>query len=244
MSIVDWNWAGIRVLTFDCYGTLIDWESGILRVLEPWAATNGVLTRGDELLAAFGMAESSAQAANPKLPYRAILRQAMAGIAKSFGKTVRRNDEEALAASVGDWPAFRDTAVSLQALQTWQKLMVVSNVDEQSFQRTASKLGVVLDGLVTAEEVGAYKPDRRMFEKAMARAAGWGVKKGEIVHVAQSLYHDVEPAKELGLRTVWVDRRGGKSGGATPVAGKNAKPDLRVGSLAELVEIQRAARSA
>jgi 2-haloacid dehalogenase len=131
---------------------------------------------------------------------------------------------------------------ALRALKKWHKLMVVSNIDKESFARTAPKLGVALDGFVSAEEVGAYKPDRKMFDRALAVVRDWGIPPQRILHVAQSLYHDMEPAKRLGLRTVWVDRRGGRPGGATPKASGDIAPDLRVTSLGELVELERAER--
>jgi 2-haloacid dehalogenase len=236
------RWAGFKLLTFDCYGTLIDWEAGILAVLRPWAERSGLRASDDELLAAFGKAESAAEREAPYAVYRDILRGTMSRIATQFGKAARASEQDALALSVGDWPAFADTAESLHALHEWHKLMVVSNVDKASFARTAPKLGVRLDGLVTAEEVGAYKPDERMFRRALEVAAGWGIGPQEILHVAQSLYHDIVPAKRLGLATVWVDRRVGRPGGAAPMAPGHVVPDLRVTSLRELVEVERRER--
>jgi 2-haloacid dehalogenase len=237
------DWKRFGLMTFDCYGTLVDWEAGILSVLKPWAATKQMAATGEELLAAFGEAESVAEQARPSTIYREILRETMKGMALKFGKTASAAEQEALAASVGDWPVFKDTAEGLRVLHVWHKLMVVSNVDKTSFARTAPKLGVTLDGLVTAEDVGAYKPDKRMFERAMQVARELGVKKEEILHVAQSLFHDVAPAKALGLSTVWVDRRGGRAGGATPKSPGDVRPHLRVGSLAELAEMERAERA-
>jgi 2-haloalkanoic acid dehalogenase type II len=236
------HWNEFRLLTFDCYGTLIDWEAGILSVLRPWAGGNKVQTSDDELLRAFGSAESAAERETPRALYRDILSEAMNRIAASFGKAANANAREKLAQSVGDWPAFADTVESLRILKKWHMLMVVSNVDTASFARTAPKLGVALDGLTTAEDVGAYKPDRRMFERAIAVAAERGIAKTEILHVAQSLYHDIAPAGAIGLHTVWVDRRAGRAGGATPEASGGVRADLTVGSLAELVEIERAER--
>jgi 2-haloacid dehalogenase len=238
------RWNEFRLLTFDCYGTLIDWETGILDVLRPWAATNQVDAGPDELLAAFGAAESAVQRERPQALYRDVLREAMGRVAASFGKMARTEEREALGRSVGDWPVFADTVKALKELKSWHKLMVVSNVDQESFARTAPKLGMTLDGFVSAEEVGAYKPDRRMFDRALAVAGDWGVRPQQILHVAQSLYHDIAPAKALGLRTVWVDRRAGRPGGATPKAQGDATPDLRVTSLGELVELEQSERSA
>jgi len=238
------SWSEFRLLTFDCYGTLVDWETGILGVLTPWAAAHQLAARPEELLAAFGAAESAVERERPQTVYKDILRESMGRIAASFGKTARTEEREALAKSVGDWPVFADTPAALRALKNWHKLMVVSNVDGDSFARTATKLGVVLDGFVSAEQVGAYKPDRRMFDRARAVARDWGVPPQQILHVAQSLYHDIVPAKGLGWSTVWVDRRAGRAGGATPKTSGDVAPDLRVTSLGELVELERAERRA
>jgi 2-haloacid dehalogenase len=238
------HWNEFELLTFDCYGTLVDWETGILGVLKPWASANAVGASSEELPVAFGAAESVVQRESPQALYRDVLRKAMGRIVASFGKTAHTEEREALASSVGDWPVFADTVEALRALKTWHKLMVVSNVDKESFARTAPKLGVALDGFVSAEEVGAYKPDRRMFDRAMAVARDWGIPPQRILHVAQSVFHDIGPAKTLGLRTVWVDRRGGRPGGATPKPSGDATPDLRVTSLAELVALERADRRA
>jgi 2-haloalkanoic acid dehalogenase type II len=231
-------WKKFKLMTFDCYGTLVDWETGILQVLRPWAKAAGVAASNDQLLAAFGAAESQAEHAKPKSLYRAILRDTMKGIAIHYGKKNTATQNSALADSVGNWPVFPDTVEALRTLKYWRKLMVVSNVDKVSFARTAPKLGVALDGLVTAEEVGAYKPNPRMFKRALAVAAKMGIKKDEVLHVAQSLYHDVVPAKALGLTTVWVDRRSGKPGGASPAPAGNVVPHLRVASLRELVDLE------
>jgi 2-haloalkanoic acid dehalogenase type II len=238
------DWKRFRLLTFDCYGTLVNWEAGILHVLKPWAAAEQIAASDEELLAAFGEAESATEHTMPKSVYREILRETMKRIAAKFSKTASAAKQEALASSVGDWPVFADTVESLRALKNWHKLMVVSNVDKVSFERTAPKLGVTLDGLVTAEEVGAYKPDKKMFERALQRAGEMGVQNEEILHVAQSLYHDIPPAKALGWTTVWVDRRAGKPGGASPQPQGDAEPHLRVTSLRELAEIERTERNA
>ncbi len=230
--------ADFRVLTFDCYGTLVDWESGILGVLRPWAARSGITADDAQLLAAFGEAESAAEHARPGALYPEILRAAHAGIALSLGVKADDASADALARSVGDWPVFPDTPAALVRLQRRHKLMVVSNVDRASFARTHAKLGVTLDAVVTAEEVGAYKPDPRMFQRALEIAAGWGVTPQQVLHVGQSLYHDHMPAKRLGLSTVWVRRPSPRGSlGATRDPGEPVQPDLIVRSLAELADV-------
>jgi 2-haloacid dehalogenase len=232
------RFAVFRVLTFDCYGTLVDWETGILSVLRPWAVRSGITADDAQLLAAFGDAESAAEHAHPGALYPEILRAAHAGIAVLLSAKADATFADMLARSVGDWPVFPDTPGALKRLQKHYKLMVVSNVDRASFARTHAKLGVTLDAVVTAEEVGAYKPDPRMFQRALEVAAGWGFAPQQILHVAQSLYHDHVPAKRLGLSTVWVRRPSPRGDfGAARDPGETVQPDLTVHSLAELADV-------
>jgi len=238
------KFSDFRVLTFDCYGTLIDWETGILSVLRPWAARAGISADDAQLLGAFSEAESAAEHDAPHALYPEILRATHARIAKHFGvnnKTTTPPDADAadlLARSVGDWPSFSDTCEALKRLQQRYKLIVVSNVDRESFARTQKLLGIIFDAVVTAEEVGAYKPDPKMFRRALEVASKFGAAPENILHVAQSLYHDHVPAKSFGLKTVWVQRpsKRGKFG-ATREPGDNVQPDLVVHSLGELVDI-------
>jgi 2-haloalkanoic acid dehalogenase type II len=231
-----------RVLTFDCYGTLIDWETGILEVLRPWAARAEISATDAEILGAFGEAESAAEHDLPTAIYPEILRATHRRMAKNFGVAGDGSAADLLGRSVGDWPAFADTTDALKRLQRRFKLIVVSNVDRESFARTQKQLGITFDAVVTAEEVGAYKPDARMFLRAMEVAKGFGAERGNILHVAQSLYHDHVPAKSFGLRTVWV-RRPSKRGefGATRDPGVDVKPDLTVHSMKELADVIEAA---
>jgi len=207
----------VKVLTFDCYGTLIDWETGILSVLRPWAARCGLHSSDEELLAAFGRTETVVQQTGAFCLYPEVLREVHRDIGRQFSAPVSDEDARALSGSVGDWPAFPDTPGALQRLHQRFKLVIVSNVDNASFAHTHHKLGLRMDAVVTAEDVGAYKPDARMFERAFEVVKLWDVSPPEILHVAESLYHDHLPAKKLGLSTVWIHRRFGKSGsGATP----------------------------
>jgi 2-haloacid dehalogenase len=227
-----------RVLTFDCYGTLIDWETGILAVVRPWMKRAGISAADAEILGAFGEAESAAEHDLPTAIYPDVLRATHGQMAKHFGVQADSDAADALGKSVGDWPAFADTTEALKRLQRRFKLVVVSNVDRESFARTQKLLGITFDAVVTAEEVGAYKPDPKMFLRAMEIAKGFGAERGNILHVAQSLYHDHVPAKSFGLRTVWV-RRPSNAGelGATRDPGVDVKPDLVVGSMRELADV-------
>jgi 2-haloacid dehalogenase len=227
-----------RVLTFDCYGTLVDWETGILTVLRPWIAHAGIAADDAQILSAFGEAESAAEHSRPGAIYPDILRDTHARMSAHFGAKPDAKAAEAFANSVGDWPAFADTPDALKRLQRRHKLMIVSNVDRASFARTQPKLGVVFDAVVTAEEVGAYKPDLKMFYRALEISAGWGFSAKQILHVGQSLFHDHAPAKKLGLKSAWVKRPSPRGElGATRDPGESVKPEIVVSSLAELAEL-------
>jgi 2-haloacid dehalogenase len=230
-------WDDIRVLTFDCYGTLIDWETGILAVLRPWARGNSLAATDEDLLAAYRTAEAAVQQETPTALYRNILRATMNRIAGAWKVASSARDGEALASSIGSWPAFPDTADALADLQRRFKLVVVSNVDHASFMRTAPKLRVKLDGLITAEDVGAYKPDPRMLQAALRLVGEWSVTSQQVMHVAESVYHDITPAKHMGLFAVWVDRQRRCEGGRTATVVPDPAPDLHVHSLSELAAI-------
>ncbi len=232
-----------KALTFDCYGTLIDWEAGILDVLRPWAARHGIHASDDDLLGAFAAAETACQQATPHAKYPEILRAVHARIAQHWGIASDAKQTDALADSVGTWPPFADTVAALKRLKQWHKLVVVSNIDRASFARTQQILKVPFDAVVTAEEVGFYKPDVSMFRRALEVIAQWHIQPSEVLHVAQSLYHDHVPAKSMGLKTVWVNRRRGAPGwGATPPPAQKVEPDLEIRSLAELVELEEQQR--
>jgi 2-haloacid dehalogenase len=228
-------------LTFDCYGTLIDWETGILAALRPWAAAHRVEVDDETLLAAFARAEAAREVAEPTAPYPRILAGVLEDLAAELGATASPEEAEAFAGSVKDWPAFPDSADALAYLQQRYKLVIVSNVDRASFRHSNTRLGVTFDAVVTAEDAGAYKPAPNHFELALARLAEMGVAKDRVLHVAQSLYHDHVPAKRLGLATMWVNRRAGRGseGGATPAAPVPITPDGEVPTMAALADLVR-----
>jgi 2-haloacid dehalogenase len=230
------DWRRARVLTFDCYGTLIDWKTGILDVLRPWARVNAIEATDADLIGSYNAAEAAAQQENPKALYTTVLRSTMDRIAAAWNITSSTSARDTLASSVGDWPAFPDTAAALRQLQRHYKLVVVSNVDHASFARTSPKLGVELDGLVTAEDIGVYKPDVRMLRAGVDLARRWGATFDHVVHVAQSVYHDITPARQMGLATVWVDRQRQCEAGPTG-SGVDPRPDVHVHSLGELASI-------
>ncbi len=229
-----------RALTFDCYGTLIDWETGILAVLRPWADRAELEQSDEALLGAYAEAESEAERASPAALYRDVLQDTMRRIGAALGAEVNDADEDALSASVGDWPPFPDTTDALRRLQSRCRLVIASNVDRESFARTARLLGVEFDAVITAEDVGSYKPALGHFHHAekLLVERRWIRDRSEWLHVAQSLHHDHVPAKSLGLRTAWIDRRAGRTGGATPEssAARDVRPDYTFRSLAEFAD--------
>lgn len=232
-------------LTFDCYGTLIDWETGILAALRPWTTAHSLEADDEALLEAFGRAESRREAADPTAPYPRVLAGVLEDLAEAYGTTASSEEAAAFGDSVKDWPVFPDTPDALAYLERHYKLVIVSNVDRASFRHSSAKLGVTFDAVVTAEDAGAYKPAPNHFRFALARLAEMGVPKDRVLHVAQSLYHDHVPARQLGLRTMWVNRRpargqdGGATGGATPAAPVPVTPDAEVPTLAALADLHR-----
>jgi len=221
-----------RVLTFDCYGTLIDWERGILNALRPVLDRHDIMMADDEALELFGELESAAER-GPYLTYHEVLTVVLAGAAERLGFTLAGDERLALADSVGDWPPFPDSVEGLQSLAQHFKLVILSNVDDNLFAESAKHLKTEFAEVITAQQVGSYKPNRRNFEVALERV---GVPKEQVLHVAQSLFHDIEPANDIGLTTVWVNRRHDRPGsGATPVA--SAQPDLEVPDLRTLARL-------
>lgn len=225
-----------RVLTFDCYGTLVDWEAGLLGQLVPWSERYELGCSGEELLQRHAEHEPLVQEENPAYPYPKVLEQVFRRIAADYGIEPDPADAAAFARSVAVWPAFPDSAEALHRLAGRFDLVILSNVDNASLRASRQLLGDPFRSAVTAEEVGAYKPDLRMFEAALKTAEGLGASRDQVLHVAQSLYHDHVPAAELGLDAVWVDRRGG-SGGAARDAGQRVAPLATVSDLAQLADL-------
>jgi 2-haloacid dehalogenase len=217
------------ILTFDCYGTLIDWESGILAALRPILRAHGIVRSDDELLEQFGELEAALEA-GLYLPYREVLARVVDGFGARWGFQATDEERERFATSVGDWPPFADTVGALEALGRHYQLAILSNVDDALFARSAKRLKANFAHVITAQQVGSYKPNPRNFAVAIERLA---LPKERILHVAQSLFHDIAPANAAGLTTVWVNRRVNRPGfGATPPA--SAQPDLEVPDLATL----------
>jgi 2-haloacid dehalogenase len=226
------NFDQFAVLTFDCYGTLIDWETGILTALVPILTRYGVTIDSNTTLELYGQFETDLES-GPYREYRAVLRGVLEAFGAKFGFTPTAAALQSFAESVKNWPAFPDSARALQALRQKYKLAILSNIDDDLFAFSARRLETQFDWVITAQQVKSYKPSLNNFRQALARL---GVPPPQILHVAQSLYHDIVPAKELGLATVWVNRRQGQAGfGATPPA--QAQADVEVPNLQTLATL-------
>ncbi|BAN26874.1 haloacid dehalogenase type II [Caballeronia insecticola] len=226
-----------KALTFDCYGTLIDWEAGIAAGLSALAARLPTPLTRDQILEAHARHESDQQRLTPDMPYDRLLQVVYERLAQEWGVACTRDEALAYGKSVGDWPAFPDSASTLQYLKKYFKLVIVSNVDNASFRASNEKLGVAFDAIVTAEDVGSYKPSRRNFEYLFDVLSSLGIGKEETLHIADSNYHDLQPAAEFGLRCCWIFRRFEQRGfGAT--VGTRAEPsvDFKFTSMAQLVK--------
>jgi 2-haloalkanoic acid dehalogenase type II len=224
--------ADFKVLSFDCYGTLIDWESGILAALGPLMRRAGVARDGDAVLAEFAGLEAAQQAATPDMPYAALLGVVHGGLARAWGVAEDAAENERFGGSVGEWPAFPDTVAALQVLRQRYRLVVLSNVDRASFSKSNERLGVTFDAVHTAQDIGSYKPDLWNFRYMLDRL---DVPKSQVLHVAQSLFHDHAPANAVGLASAWIDRRHGVEGwGATKPPPDGVRWDFRFEGLGEL----------
>ena len=234
-----------KVLTFDCYGTLIDWESGIWDALQPLLMANGCdrITR-DVGLSAFAEIESAQQSATPTMRYSELLTRVHATLAGRFDLASTETLDGEFGASVAHWPAFPDTADALRVLKRHFKLVILSNVDRAGFAASNRKLGVTFDAIYTAEDIGSYKPAARNFEYMLDRLGECGIGKHEILHVAESLFHDHRPANDFGLASCWIHRRHDQAGfGATMNPGAMPSYDFRFTGMAALAEAHRAALS-
>ncbi|MDP8951815.1 MAG: haloacid dehalogenase type II [Actinomycetota bacterium] len=224
------------VISFDCYGTLIDWERGIVSGLRPVLRNHGVEATDEEILNLHAQIEHELQSGSTKghyVKYRSVLEQEVREAGKRWGFEPEPFEVRSLADSLRRWRPFPDTVEALEMLKERYKLAIISNVDDGLFALTACHLEVEFDWIVTAEQAGTYKPSTNNFEVAIERM---GVERGRLVHAAESLFHDVAPAGSLGISTVWVHRRAGKGGfGATPPS--DARPDLEVPDLKTLASM-------
>ena len=238
MKITDFE-----ALSFDCYGTLIDWEAGIGSVLREWADRRGLDMTTEELLVAYADEEAQAERNHPTDPYPSILSRAMRGLGKKLDVEVSHDDSHALAVSVPDWPAFPDSTDALQRLAKHFKLIILSNIDNDGFAASNERLGVEFDAILTAENIGSYTPSPANFDALDHRVDTMGIPRDKLLHVAQSLFHDHVPAKGRGMTTVWINRRHADPGwGATPNPEADVTPDWTFTSMAEFADAVESGR--
>jgi 2-haloacid dehalogenase len=226
-----------EALSFDCYGTLIDWEAGLSAVLVPWARDHGLTLTSEQLLTEYAWFEAAVEAEHPALLYPDVLARSMQLLGTKLDAEVSSEDAARLGGSVPDWPAFPDSRDALLALGERFRLIILSNVDRASFAASSTWLGATFASVITAQDVGSYKPSPRNFDALAAEAARLGIGPGRLLHVAQSLFHDHLPAKRAGLPTAWINRRHDRPGwGATPAPPAPVTPDWEFPSMAAFAE--------
>jgi 2-haloacid dehalogenase len=253
-----------EALSFDCYGTLIDWESGIYTALGPLLSRAGGSQSGtgsgsgqsragmglsrsevslsrDAVLEAFARLEARQQEKTPGMIYPDLLAAVHGQLAAEWDVARDPAEDAAFGRSIADWPAFPDTVEALRYLKQHFRLVILSNVDRTSFRATNDRLGVVFDAIYTAQDIGSYKPDPRNFHYLVDRLREQGTSKEKLLHVAQSLFHDHVPAQAIGLASAWIDRRHNAGGwGATAPVAPDVRYDFRFTSLGALAEAHRA----
>lgn len=230
-----------KILTFDVYGTLIDWESGMIAGLKPLTDRLATPLGRDRILEAHAFHESTQQRWTPAMPYTRLLATVYRRLAEEWQIPVTWEECLTYGQSVEHWPAFPDSAAALAYLQQHFKLCVLSNVDAASFKFSNAKLGVTFDHVFTAEDVGSYKPADRNFEYMLEHLARVGLGKADILHTAESMFHDHQPANRHGLTNAWIYRRHAQEGfGATMNPGDMPQYDFRFNSMADMVEAHKA----
>jgi len=226
------NFRDFDVLTFDCYGTLIDWETGIFSAVKPILASRGKSIPDAQLLELYGDFEVQAESGEYH-SYRDVLQSVVNNLAKQLAFTPTLDELHSLANSIPQWHPWPDTVGALKKLKNRYRLAIISNIDDDLFQSTRRLLQVTFEPVITAEQARCYKPSLEIFRLALEKV---GVAPNRVLHIGQSIYHDVLPAQSLGLRTVWVNRPSPRTGvGAVKRA--DGKPDLEVTSLEKLAQL-------
>jgi 2-haloalkanoic acid dehalogenase type II len=224
-------------LTFDCYGSLIDWESGIVGSLLPWLTSAGVHASRSEILNVFRQMQAAQQAATPTMLYPQLLAEVHGALAAYYHLPPNPEAARAFGASIRHWPAFSDAPGALAYLKEHFRLVILSNVDRASFAHSNKKLGIAFDAVLTAEDIGSYKPDPANFERLIEVVEAMGVRRDRMLHCAESLTRDLLPAKQHGLATCWVDRRRGQPGRTRGAPADLAvRPDFQFDSLGGLAD--------
>ena len=212
------DFTDVDALTFDCYGTLIDWEAGLTEAFRPVLDAHGVALDSEDVLVRFARHEAAAEG-GPYRTYREILALGLRGVSAELGFESTADEVERFSRSVEDWPAFPDSTEALRRLKRRFRLGVLTNCDDDLFAASNRRLGVDFDWVITAQQVGSYKPNEHNFEVMLDRL---GLPQERIVHVAQSLFHDHAPAKRLGYTTVWINRRHDREGSWSDAARRGA----------------------
>jgi len=218
-------------LSFDCYGTLIDWESGILGYLRPLVQSRSCKIGDEGILNLYSEFEPREQSGAYR-PYRDVHASVVRDFARELRFDVTEAEAAGLAASIRNWQPFPDTVAGLRRLHSRYKLAILSNIDDDLFAHSAQKLEAPFDCVVTAQQVGSYKPSLRNFEALLDRLA---IPRDRLLHVAESLYHDVVPAQSLDIATAWVNRRQGKAAGASKLV--DVRADVEVATIEELADV-------
>ena len=232
-----------KMLTFDTYGTLIDWESGIYNGLEPLLDKLPIRLSRDEVLELFAECEMRQQAEQPQQVYSAVLADVARAMATKWQLKLSDAEAEAFGRSVKHWPEFADSAESLQYLRQHYLMATVTNCDRISYMGSNARLEIEWDGIYTAQDIGCYKPNPRNFDYLFERARrDLGVLPHEILHVAQSLTHDMVPATRAGMTKVWINRRHDVDGlGATAPPQGEYTIEWEFNSMNDFVAAHRAA---
>jgi 2-haloacid dehalogenase len=223
------NTADFDLLTFDCYGTLIDWETGIFSALKPVLEAHRKTLADAELLELYGDCELEAESGTYRT-YREVLQSVVQAFGKRLSFAPNAGELNALTDSFSNWRPWPDTVAALKRLRKRYRLAIISNIDDDLFEKTRCYLPVEFEHITTAQQARCYKPALEIFRLALGKAR---VAPNRILHVGQSIYHDVLPAQSLGLATVWVNRPSPRAGiGAVKQA--KGRPDLQVPDLETL----------
>lgn len=229
-----------KALTFDVYGTLIDWESGMVEGLRPLTSRLDREPGRDEILEAHARHESFQQRQTPARRYPDLLATVYRRLAEEWGAQASWSECRAYGQSVGQWPAFEDSAGALRYLNRHFKLVVLSNVDNESFSYSNEKLGVEFDAIYTAEDIGSYKPSDRNFDYLLERIVDIGIAREEVLHTAESMFHDHAPANKFGLTSCHIYRRHARKGfGATMRPEQMPEVRFRFNTMRELAQAVR-----
>ncbi|MBB2190798.1 haloacid dehalogenase type II [Gluconacetobacter azotocaptans] len=229
-----------KVLAFDCYGTLIDWETGIYTALQPLLAKLGNPMSRDQALEIFARHESDQEEQTPEMIYSDLLGVVYRRLAAEWNVAVTEAEALTFGGSVADWPAFPDSVEALDYLKRYYKLVILSNVDRESFRASNRRLQVEFDAIYTAQDIGSYKPSPRNFAFLVSHVGAMGFAKPDILMTAQSLFHDHVQANRIGIASAWIDRRHATEGwGATMEPETLPHLDFHFRSMGELVEAHK-----